>query len=74
MRACEELRKKHIRKPDSSGVLGLAGIARYGDFRQRRLRLSNKVEILRRIALPLLRDDLVVAFDQRIARQMSAPG
>ena len=72
MRAGEELCEKHIRKPDSSGVLGLACVARYGDFRQRRLRFSNEVEILRRIALPLLRDDLVVTFHQCVARQMPA--
>ena len=72
MRATEQLRKKHIRKPDSRRVLGLAGIARYRDFSERRAWLSNQVEILRWVPLPLFRNDFVVAFNKGIAREMSA--
>src|SRR5207244_4099968 len=74
MRATEQLRKKHIRKPDSRRVLGLAGIARYRDFGERRAWLSNQVEILRWVPLPLFRNDFVVSFDKGIAREMSAAG
>src|SRR5262249_37308196 len=74
MRTGQELCKKHIRKQDASSVLGLPGVARYGDFGQGRLRLTNHMEILRRIPLPLLCHDLLVAFDKSVAGRMPAAG
>src|SRR5207237_7952606 len=38
------------------------------------MRLPNEIEILRRIALPLLRHDLRIALDQRVLRAVPAAG
>src|SRR5438128_48915 len=74
MRAREKLRVEQVGKPNARGVFGFAREARNRDLRHRRHRLSNHIQILRRIALPLFRDDLFVAFDERIAGQMAAAG
>src|SRR5262249_22004643 len=72
MRADEQLYPKHVGKRDSRRVLGLTGEARYRDFRKRWQRFSYQLELDRRIALPLLRDDLLVAFHQHVFRPVTA--
>ena len=70
----EQLAMQHVGKLHASGVLGCARISRYRDLRQRRVRLSNDVEIHRRVALPFLRDDRIVALNQRVFGTVSATG
>src|SRR5205085_7031248 len=53
-------------------ILSLADVSRYRHFGHPRMRLPNEIEILWRIALPLLRHDLRVAFDKRVLRTVSA--
>src|SRR6185295_6384230 len=67
MRAGEDLRVEHIGKPNSCGVLRFSRKPRNRDLWHWRYRFSQHVEILRRIALPLFCNDLLIAFDQRIA-------
>src|SRR5207248_209106 len=65
---------EHVRQQNPSSVLRLADISGYRNFWHRRMRLPYEIEILRRVALPLLRDDLRVAFDQRIFWTVTATG
>src|SRR5207245_11364785 len=64
----------HIRQQNPSGILRLTDISRYRNFGHRRMRLADEIEILRGVALPLLRDDFRVTFDQRILRAVTATG
>src|SRR6267142_3668210 len=74
MRVDDQLDPHLVREVDAGRVLGLAGVPRDRDFRHRRQRLADDVEILRRIALPLLRDDLLVAFDEHVFGTVATAG
>src|SRR5438445_3367913 len=74
MRACEQLYIEEIRQQHARSVQGLARVSRYGHLRHRRHCFSDYAEILRRVALPLLGYDLLIALYERIARQMTAAG
>src|SRR6266852_8189356 len=74
MRVGEHLDPDLVREVDAGRVLGLAGVSRDPHFRHRRMRLADNVQILRRISLPLLRDDLVVAFDEHFFGAVAAAG
>src|ERR1700730_9384993 len=67
MRTGEESRVEQVGEPYAARVLRLAGEPWNGNFGQRRPRLTQYVEIFRRIPLPLFRDGLVRAFDDFIA-------
>src|SRR5262245_14341220 len=72
MWARQEFRVERSWYYNSTGILRLAGEPWNRDLSQWRHRLSNHVQVYRRVALPLLRYDFRIAFDEGIFRTMSA--
>src|SRR5438094_7213049 len=70
----EQPSPKHVGQQNPSGVLRLSGIPRNRDFGHRRMRLPKEIQILWRVALPLLRNDLRVAFDEHVLWTVAAAG
>src|SRR4051812_42830821 len=67
----ENLHVQHVWKHDASCILGFAEKAWHRDFGKGRQGLSNYVKVLRRVPLPLLRDNLRITLDYRVAWSMS---
>ena len=74
MRIHQQLHVEHVGQQHTGRILGLAGKSRYRNLCQRRHRLADDVQVLRSIALPLFRCDLLITFDNGVALAMPAAG